>query len=56
MDTPYGRGVARLAVERFSYFLFTLDAKEKAQIDRLVKEEGKDYAEAIAEMVKKYPG
>ncbi|PKN69100.1 MAG: conjugal transfer protein TraC [Deltaproteobacteria bacterium HGW-Deltaproteobacteria-12] len=54
MDTPYGRGVARLAVDPFSYYLFTSDAKEKAEIDYIVKQEGKDYAEAIEEMVGKY--
>jgi len=54
MDTPYGQGVARLAVDPFSYYLFTSDAKEKAEIDYIVKEKGKDYAEAIEEMVGKY--
>jgi conjugal transfer ATP-binding protein TraC len=54
MDTPYGQGVARLAVDPFSYYLFTSDAKEKAEIDHIVKEKGKDYAEAIEEMVGKY--
>jgi conjugal transfer ATP-binding protein TraC len=54
MDTPYGQGVARLAVDPFSYYLFTSDAKEKAEIDYIVKQEGKDYAEAIEEMVEKY--
>ena len=56
MDTPYGQGVARLAVDPFSYYLFTSDAKEKAQIDCLVKQEGMDYAEAIEEMVRKNHG
>jgi conjugal transfer ATP-binding protein TraC len=54
MDTPYGQGVARLAVDPFSYYLFTSDAKEKAEIDYIVKQEGKDYAQAIEEMVRKY--
>lgn len=54
MDTPYGIGVTRLAVDRFSYYLFTSDAKEKAEIDDIVKKGRKDYAEAIEEMVRRY--
>lgn len=54
MDTPYGCGVTRLAVDPFSYYLFTSDAKEKAEIDYRVKNEGKDYAAAIDDMVRIY--
>jgi conjugal transfer ATP-binding protein TraC len=54
MDTPYGMGVTRLAVDPFSYYLFTSDAKEKAEIDSIVKTQGKDYAEAVKDMVRMY--
>ena len=54
MDTPYGMGVTRLAVDPFSYYLFTSDAKEKAEIDSIVKTKGKDYAEAVKDMVRMY--
>jgi len=52
MDTPIGVGIARLVVDPFSYYLFTSDAGEIAQIEKLVAS-GMSYAEAIREMVKK---
>ena len=53
MDTPFGQGVARLAVDPFSYYLYTSDAAEIAEIESLV-DHGMSYGEAINDMVKKY--
>jgi len=51
MDTPFGLGVGRLAVDPFSYYLYTSDASEISQIEALV-DGGCTYTEAINEMVK----
>jgi conjugal transfer ATP-binding protein TraC len=53
MDTPFGIGVGRLMVDPFSYYAFTSDADEIAEIEDLVQE-GLSYAEAIKAMVDKY--
>ncbi len=53
MDTPFGQGVARLAVDPFSYYLYTSDAAEIAEIESLV-DNGRSYGEAINDMVRKY--
>lgn len=53
MDTPYGAGVIRLAVDPFSYFLFTSNAEETSEMDKMVAG-GMEYREAIHEMVYKY--
>ena len=53
MDTPYGSGVVRLSVDPFSYYLFTSDAKEIAEMEAMVAS-GMSYREAIHEMVRKY--
>jgi conjugal transfer ATP-binding protein TraC len=53
MDTPFGQGVARLAVDPFSYYLYTSDAAEIAEIEKLV-DGGLSYGEAINDMVRKY--
>jgi len=50
MDTPAGRGISRLIVDPYSYFMFTSDAAENAEIEHQVAS-GKTYAEAIAGMV-----
>jgi conjugal transfer ATP-binding protein TraC len=50
MDTPMGTGVARLIVDPYSYYLFTSDAGENADIERLVRS-GKTYSEALSVMV-----
>jgi len=49
MDTPFGMGVARLIVDPFSYYVYTSDAKEIAEIEALVTG-GVTYEEAIEEM------
>ncbi len=46
VDTPFGQGIIRLVVDPFSYYVYTSDAKEVAQIERLIKE-GLSYEEAI---------
>lgn len=53
MDTPFGAGVVRLAVDPFNYYLFTSHAEETAEMDRMVAD-GMTYREAIHEMVRKY--
>lgn len=53
MDTPFGLGVARLVVDPFSYYVYTSDAKEIAEIESLV-ESGMSYEQAIQEMIRRY--
>jgi conjugal transfer ATP-binding protein TraC len=53
MDTPFGTGVGRLAVDPFSYYVFTSDASEIAEIEAMV-DGGLSYEDAIREMVKNY--
>ena len=50
MDTPVGVGISRLAVDPFSYYLFTSDANDIFKIEELVSS-GKSYAEAIGHLV-----
>lgn len=52
-DTPFGVGIVRLVVDDFSYFLYTSDARETAEIETLVKK-GMTYEQAVREMVRKY--
>jgi len=53
MDTPFGAGIVRLAVDPFSYYLYTSNADEIAEMEKMV-ESGMEYREAIHEMVNKY--
>ncbi|WP_202882118.1 TraC family protein [Candidatus Manganitrophus noduliformans] len=53
MDTPFGVGVVRLVVDPFSYYVYTSDGKEVAEIESMVSR-GMPYEEAIGEMVRKY--
>ena len=53
MDTPYGSGIGRLAVDNFNYYLFTSNADETAEMEAMY-ESGMTYREAIHEMVRKY--
>ncbi len=53
MDTPLGIGVGRLTVDPFSYYAFTSDGEEIAEIDMMVNT-GMSYEDAIREMVRKY--
>lgn len=52
LETPFGAGPTRLAVDPHSYYLYTSDAGEIAEIGRLVKE-GMSYDEAIDEMAQR---
>ena len=49
----FGKGVARLMVDPYSYFVYTSNPQEMAEIESLVSQ-GMDWEEAINEMVKKY--
>jgi len=53
MDSPFGKGIARLVVDPFSYFIYTSDAKEVAEIEGMVRA-GVSYVDAIKKMVSKY--
>jgi len=53
IDSPFGVGPTRLAVDPYSYYLFTSSPGEIAEIEKMV-DEGKSYDEAIWAMVKKY--
>lgn len=53
MDTPFGVGVVRLVVDPFSYYVYTSDGREVAEIESMVSK-GMPYEEAIKEMVRKY--
>lgn len=53
MDTPFGVGVGRLIVDRFSYYAYTSRAEEIAEIESLVKK-GMAYDEAIRVMIKRH--
>ncbi|RMG01674.1 MAG: conjugal transfer protein TraC, partial [Nitrospirae bacterium] len=46
-----GMGVVRLCVDSYSYFVYTSEAKEYMEIERIVEQKGVSYAEAIEEMV-----
>lgn len=52
-DTPFGAGVLRLAVDDYTYYLYTSKPAEIAEIEAMYKT-GKTYDDAIREMVRKY--
>jgi len=51
IDSPIGIGPARLAVDPFSYYLFTSDAREIAEIEQMVIDERMTYEKSIIKMV-----
>jgi len=53
IDSPFGRGVARLSVDPYSYYLYTSSGDEVAEIEKLI-DGGMSYDAAIREMVRKY--
>lgn len=53
MDTPFGKGVGRLVVDPYSYYVYTSDGKEVAEIESLVAQ-GMPYENALSEMVQQY--
>lgn len=54
METPFGFGVVRLAVDPFSYYVYTSSAEEISEIESMVDQGGMSYEQAIGEMAKKY--
>lgn len=54
IDSPFGLGVVRLIVDKYTYYIFTSDPKETSEIEKMVSAEGISYAEAIGKMVEKY--
>ena len=56
METPYGSGIVRLAVDPFNYYVFTSNGGEIAEMEKMVAS-GLTHREAIHEMVRLYrPG
>jgi len=53
VDGPYGVGIVRLIVDPVSYFIYTSDPKEIAEIEQLI-DSGYTTEEAIDEMVRRY--
>lgn len=53
IDSPFGVGPTRLAVDPYSYYLYTSSPGEIAEIEKMV-DEGMSYDEAIRAMVNKY--
>lgn len=53
MHTPFGKGVGRLVLDPFSYYAYTSDGEEVAEIESMV-DGGISYADAIRAMVAKY--
>lgn len=52
-DTPAGKGIVRFSVDDFSYYLYTSDGAETAEIELYISQ-GMSPAEAINAMVRKY--
>lgn len=50
LKTPWGEGVGRLAVDRFSFYTYNSDADVNARIEKLHKE-GLSYTEAINKLI-----
>ena len=50
MDTPFGVGVGRLIVDPFSYYVYTSDPQEIAELESVVAS-GISYEEAIEKML-----
>ncbi|ABL01366.1 TraC family protein [Pelobacter propionicus] len=53
MHTPFGKGLGRLVLDPFSYYAYTSDGEEVAEIESMV-DGGLSYADAIRKMVAKY--
>lgn len=53
MHTPFGKGIGRLVLDPFSYYAYTSDGQEVAEIESMV-DGGLSYADAIRAMVAKY--
>jgi len=55
-SSSFGSGIVRLIVDRYSYYLFTTRPDEVAELERMVREEGLSYEEAIQRMVEREKG
>ena len=55
MDTPHGKGVGRLIVDPYTYFVYTSDNDDKNRIQALV-DQGMDYDQAICTLINKRRG
>jgi conjugal transfer ATP-binding protein TraC len=53
IESPFGMGVGRLAVDPFTYYVCTSTPGEVSEIEDMVGQ-GISYADAIAEMVRRY--
>jgi conjugal transfer ATP-binding protein TraC len=53
IDAPFGRGVARLSVDPYSYYVYTSSGDEVAEIEKMV-DGGMSYDAAIRTMVSTY--
>jgi conjugal transfer ATP-binding protein TraC len=51
MDTPFGKGVARLAVDPFSYYIYTSAPDDNKRIETVMQQKGISYEKAIKEIL-----
>lgn len=51
VDTPFGQGIVRLAVDDYSYYVYTSEPTEVAEMNKMVSN-GMSWDEAITEMVR----
>ena len=56
MDTPFGKGVARLAVDPFSYYIYTSAPDDNKRIETIMREKGIPYEKAIKEILRNSEG
>lgn len=56
VDSPFGRGVARLVVDPFSYWIYTSDADDNNLIDKTMARNNCGYEEAIEHIVDRAGG
>lgn len=57
METAFGRGISRIALDPLSYYTYTTTPKDVQEIEEIVasyKGSEKGYREAIHEMVKRH--
>jgi conjugal transfer ATP-binding protein TraC len=50
LDSPYGRGVLRLIMDAYNYYIYTSNPKDIAKIEDLVRQ-GKNYDKAIESLI-----
>ena len=54
VDIDGNCGISRLIVDDYTYYIYTSDADETAEIEKIIREQGVNYHEAIEQMVIKY--